>query len=281
LGNPSQVTWGNSKYVVVGGDQYTTGGKVFTSSDGTSWTAQTSNTAYYLYDVAFGNNLFVSVGEHGTILTSPDAITWTSRTSGTLQKLAAITWGDSTYVAVSDSGRILTSPNGTTWTIRSSDSTNLFRDVYFGNHVFVAVAAGGKILTSPNGTTWTAKISGTSQELKTGAFGQKTYVALGSNTILSSSIPVSIATTPEHLRPVAQTICTISGRTIHYTITNAAQVSMQLFDIRGRCALTLNAGRIDAGSHAVTMPSNLAAGRYILALSIGNAIVHQPILLVK
>jgi hypothetical protein len=46
-----------------------------------SWTQQTSGTRDDLNGVAYGNGLFVAVGDFGTILTSPDGVNWTVRTS--------------------------------------------------------------------------------------------------------------------------------------------------------------------------------------------------------
>ena len=36
-----------------------------------------------LSSIAFGNNIFVAVGDNGTILTSPDGITWSDTSPGT------------------------------------------------------------------------------------------------------------------------------------------------------------------------------------------------------
>jgi photosystem II stability/assembly factor-like uncharacterized protein len=42
--------------------------------------------------IAYGNGLYVVVGNSGTILTSSDGVTWTSRTSGTSESLYNITY---------------------------------------------------------------------------------------------------------------------------------------------------------------------------------------------
>jgi hypothetical protein len=52
-----------------------------------------------LRGVAYGNGLFVAVGDRGTILTSPDGVNWTERTSGT-NWLFGVTYGNGTFVAV-------------------------------------------------------------------------------------------------------------------------------------------------------------------------------------
>ena len=66
------------------------GGTILTSTDGTTWTERLSvikskqliRIFSSLFDVTYGNGLFVTVGRSGTILTSPDGISWTKRTYG-------------------------------------------------------------------------------------------------------------------------------------------------------------------------------------------------------
>ena len=60
--------------------------------------------------MAYGNSLFVAVGDGGVILTSPDGVNWTARVSGTYNSLFGVTYGNGTFVAVGDGGTILTSP---------------------------------------------------------------------------------------------------------------------------------------------------------------------------
>jgi hypothetical protein len=56
------------------------GGK---SGVGATWTLRNLGQPHNLFGVAYGNGLFVAVGNDGTILTSPDGVSWTQRTSGT------------------------------------------------------------------------------------------------------------------------------------------------------------------------------------------------------
>jgi hypothetical protein len=75
-----------------------------------SWTQRTSGTSNWLNGVAYGNGLFVAVGDGGTILTSPDGVSWTQRTSGTSNQLNGVAYGNGLFVAVGWDGTILTSP---------------------------------------------------------------------------------------------------------------------------------------------------------------------------
>ena len=67
-------------------------GTILTSPEGTTWTERTSGTSEDLYDVTYGNGLFVVVGENGTIITSPDEYFWTERTSVTSVDLFGVTY---------------------------------------------------------------------------------------------------------------------------------------------------------------------------------------------
>jgi hypothetical protein len=76
---------------------------------GTTWTRRTWQ-GHSLYDVTYGNGLFVAVGEDGIILTSPDGVNWTRQIPPTGNWLYGVTYGNGTFVAVGDRGIILTSP---------------------------------------------------------------------------------------------------------------------------------------------------------------------------
>jgi len=57
-----------------------------------SWSKMSSGTTKILNGVAYGNNIYVVVGDLGTILTSPDGITWTERDSGKSNYLSGVTF---------------------------------------------------------------------------------------------------------------------------------------------------------------------------------------------
>mgnify|MGYP000340530595 CR=1 FL=1 len=75
---------------------------------GTTWTLRQTGVA--LTDVTYANGLFVAVEEYGTILTSSDGVSWTAQTSGRYTRLLGVTHGNGLFVAVGDWGTVLTSP---------------------------------------------------------------------------------------------------------------------------------------------------------------------------
>ena len=86
MGKYENGKWIVKLFVSVGED-----GTILTSSDGNSWTERTSGTSEDLYEVTYGNGLFVTVGR-GTIITSTDGTTWTERDSGTSGDLFGVTY---------------------------------------------------------------------------------------------------------------------------------------------------------------------------------------------
>lgn len=110
-----------------------------------------------LFQVYWGDNLFIGVGPKGTIMTSPDGITWTAQTSGTTANLNGVVWGNGLYAAVGDNGTILTSTNGSIWTPQTSGSGSNLSSIAFGEGQFVALGANGTELLSANGTSWNAR----------------------------------------------------------------------------------------------------------------------------
>src|SRR5690349_7005180 len=104
-----------------------------------TWTFRSpSPTGNRIGSFAFGNGLFVGVGELGEIVTSPDGATWTERESGTTDFFARVVYGAGRFVAVGASN-IATSSDGITWTIQSAPASVF--DIAFGNGSFVAIAA--------------------------------------------------------------------------------------------------------------------------------------------
>ena len=60
------------------------------------------------------SGMYVVVGQSGTILTSTDGTTWSSQTSGTTQNLNGVSYGNNFIVTEGYNGTILTSSDGTT-----------------------------------------------------------------------------------------------------------------------------------------------------------------------
>jgi len=109
---------------------------------------------------AYGNDIFVVVGEHGTIVTSLDGKTWALRKSAVKETLRAAAYGKDAFVVVGDKGAVLTSSDGTTWTRGSSGVAHSLYGIAFGKDSFVAAGENGTLLKSRDGITWEPVASG-------------------------------------------------------------------------------------------------------------------------
>jgi hypothetical protein len=106
--------------------------------------------------------LWVAVGTGGNVWTSPDGLSWTSRYSGT-NRLRTVVVVDGTIRAYGDAGEGAWSTNGTSWTFQqfvggTSDAYAVHHAAGVG---WLAAGrssldGGGRIWRSTNGTSWTA-----------------------------------------------------------------------------------------------------------------------------
>lgn len=102
---------------------------------------------------------------------------WTGQNNGS-QVLNSVAYGNGVYVAVGNTGVIMYSTDATTWnTVPSLPSVN-FVHVYYANGLFIANSystastTANKIYTSANGSTWTNRaVSGNEIVLYAGGFG--------------------------------------------------------------------------------------------------------------
>jgi hypothetical protein len=76
---PTGIAYGNNVWVVVG-----TGGKIYWTTDRTTWISATSHTTGSLYSIRYANGIFIVNGTD-TILTSTNGITWTTRSIPVVQ----------------------------------------------------------------------------------------------------------------------------------------------------------------------------------------------------
>jgi hypothetical protein len=147
----SRAIYANGLFVVVG-----SGGAVYSSPDGITWTFRNTGVTVSWRGVSHGSGVWVVVGLGGVIRTSPDLVTWTPRTSGTTSALISVTRGPTLFVAVGVSGVVRTSPNGLDWTARTSPTTVQLNSVVWTGNFYIAAGVSGVYITSTDGITWLA-----------------------------------------------------------------------------------------------------------------------------
>jgi len=178
---------------------------ILTSMDGVSWSQWSDGNAClsrsYLYDVTYGEGVFVAVGRRDlgsgrgplTILTSSDGSHWAEQSETLGGGLFGVSYGNGLFVAVGCigldcEGTILTSPDGYRWTPRSAGTNAPLNSIAYGNGVFVAVSNGisvspGRfstpVLASPDGISWDTQTVQLPGEFNHIFFGNGIFVAIG------------------------------------------------------------------------------------------------------
>lgn len=175
-------------------DLYTAGsaGKVYRSTNGTSWTAVSTPTTSFLYHLwgTSASDIF-AVGTNGAVLHSVDGATWTQ---GTIPGgLSTTTFfgvggvGGGPFFAVGAGGAILISSNdGASWSSVASGTTKNLNAVSCASATdCVAVGDLGTAVVW-NGSAWSLMTSGTTQHLRGiwGASDVAVFAAGDSGTIL-------------------------------------------------------------------------------------------------
>ena len=151
------VNTAGNRWVIGGSDGWT-----FDSTDGVTWTKR-FNTGYTL-NGGFWDGTYFYVGAYGRLFRSSNGTSWTTIINSPMDIKDFVSNGSGLLVAVGNniSGNtwIQTSTNnGSTWTARAiSGNPNLFdyTDVaYNGSNLYVAGGYAGQVATSTNGTSWT------------------------------------------------------------------------------------------------------------------------------
>jgi hypothetical protein len=144
------VTWCNNRFVLAGW-----GDKLFTSSDGSTWTTHSLSEWFALFSIAWTGIRYVAVGgfTEPVILISDDAETWVKREAPIDNKLRSIVWAPTLYT-VGEKGSIYASPNGYTWLPLESPTTASLFSVSWLDSTMYITGDSGVLLTSRSGVHW-------------------------------------------------------------------------------------------------------------------------------
>lgn len=194
------ITYGNGRFVIVGGYSADSGGRYSNqySTTGLSWKSTYTRTSNdVLQSVAYGEGKgFVAVGwiqQSPTVPlimtnTTGSANAWTARAnpSGitTGKVWTGVSHGNDRFVVVSNGLNAIYSETGTSWTLSSMPFSANWRGLTFGNGKFVAVVYGGnQAVSSPDGVNWTVSTLPFAANWVKVVFGAGKFVAIpyGSN----------------------------------------------------------------------------------------------------
>ncbi|MFA6585679.1 MAG: fibronectin type III domain-containing protein [Candidatus Paceibacterota bacterium] len=182
--------------------------RAMTSSDGIIWEYKTTG-SYSWNSVAYGNGVFVAVGNLGKIQKSTNSgDTWNDpQINSNSAYLYSVAYGNGVFVAVGASGTIRTSSDfGDTWQEQTSGTGLTISDVTFGNNTFVAVtnSSANLFLTSPDGLHWTSRT----------ATAGATSIAYGTPTI--SGVETSMFVAVERTSSLGTNLITSTSRKLSF-----------------------------------------------------------------
>ena len=199
----SSVKWLDNRFVATGwytgwytrpnvsDEDPPTIGIIMTSTDGTNWTVvESTNTtpSTLWFSVAFGNDVFVSIGEGGEVATSTDGVTWTSQSAlpGTPESLS-ILYARGQFVVVGNNFAAV-STDGTTWTTGLLTGDDYWNSLTYGNGTYVAVsnASNNSFATSTDGLNWTVQPFGSGRWFGL-TYANSEFIAVGLNGAATSS----------------------------------------------------------------------------------------------
>jgi hypothetical protein len=191
-GTVNGLGWNGQTWVAVGAANGPVAPFIQTSSNGTSWTTQTSAFTVAGRCVGWNGYLWV-VGGQGTqtIQTSSNATTWVSQANNITGACFGAAWNGQLWVAVGSNAAaaiIQTSSNATTWTTQTHAFTTSVNAVAWNGIMFVAVGQGTVTLqTSLDGITWTTRTNNFGTSGNSIAWNGRLWIAGGSGGILQTS----------------------------------------------------------------------------------------------
>ena len=189
------VAYGNGRYVAVGDfpaeyNRALASTASVTTTDGVNFstgeTVQLVGGAKKFFDVAFGNGLFVAVGEDATIQTSADGKAWNNRKVFFGKMLKSIAYGAGWFVAIGEDGLFCRSSDGINWMQSSVGALRDYNGITYANGQFMAVGNGGAVSTSKDGLLWTHQQL-SNYQLKSVAYGNGIWVIVGFDGIVAWS----------------------------------------------------------------------------------------------
>ena len=151
--------FGNGQFLALGGDPGAVGVArpfVFTSRDGEKWDGPFDIPGKFMVRrVAFGNKLFVAVGDRGRRAASPDGRAWTDAPEvKAIDTLVDVAYGNGVFVGVGLHGLRMLTADGVKWRERQTgDEGEHLNSVVWAGDRFVAVGVGATF-TSPDGVKW-------------------------------------------------------------------------------------------------------------------------------
>ena len=240
---------------------------IYNSTNGINWQQVNFTATIYGFNAIAGNQqTIVAVGDNGIIYTSSNSTTWFAQTSGLIDNLTNIIWDsiNNVFVALGENGVILTSDIfGESWTPQTTDTTETLESVVWNNDdsEYVVVGLNNTVLRSTDLTTWTSTANFVTPEAVYTVQGDAFTAGYGPEEmvpgIVSDTITMITNTRPgtnwdetiyQHVgyNVVSLELTPTSGDQVEYSFVNATivptQVSVFVIDYATGLSTTLYEG---------------------------------------
>ncbi len=153
----------------------------------------------YMNCVAYGDGLWVAVGDFGAIATSTDGVNWTHRESSAPKdwgvdqitgfEITSVAFGNGKWVACGEGGLVYTSSNGTEWShhLAYEAEHNFFEEIVYAEGLWVMTGTYTGVLTSSDGDSWVQRSIDQANWIWALAYGNGQWVCVDTGGKLYSS----------------------------------------------------------------------------------------------
>jgi hypothetical protein len=152
------LTFVNGRFLALGGDPGAVGVAapyLLSSADGEKWEESKFGGKFMLRRLAFGNGVYVGVGDRGRRSSSADAKTWTDvPNTKPLETLIDVAFGAGVFVGVGLHGLRMSTTDGAKWSEKQlGEEGEHLNSIVWAKDRFLAVGA-GVTMTSADGRKW-------------------------------------------------------------------------------------------------------------------------------
>jgi photosystem II stability/assembly factor-like uncharacterized protein len=193
----------------------------------------------------------------GQVAESADGgATWTTRSALPVSNAVSIQRLGATLYVMVETGEFHRSLDyGTTWTPVAALTSSSLRALAERDGMLVAATREGEVARSSNGTTWSW----------VGAINQLSVVALGTDTPLATGVDPELASPRFAVRAPYPNPAAGEAGTFAFTLDRPAEVTLELYDVRGRLVASRVSAALGPGPHAlIWSPMGLGTGRYLV-----------------
>lgn len=243
------------------------------------WEARNAGiTGGLVYAMAKQNGkLFAGIGNTGVFMSQDNGQNWTAMNTGLNQRIRSLaSFNGKLYAGTASYGAYVSSDDGATWTEMAGtlSGKDIRAFAASGTALFAATLSHGMFMSQDGGGTWTSVSEGLpnssiyalrvlGDRLYAGVFGAGVWSRPLSQMVVSTSAGPAL---PEQLRIVDVAPHPIGAQAmLHVSVPVAMHIRATLHDMLGREVATVVEGRMDAGTHALTLRADvLTSGAYML-----------------